>query len=164
MPIVQKNQQEKVTVSVYNQTLRLIVLCHFYFVQMWKVTKAFKVSIKWENGVLPKIQVNRKTYFCIHFSSFSLCNTTTLPFHYFFWHERYRLLCVCVECIFFSLSSLDKRQTRKKKQNSLMARYVNLSEHKIRANLKRHNHVSARISLCYKKMFICLIISLLTTE
>ena len=38
-----------------------------------------------------------------------------------------------------------------------MARYVNLSEHKIRANLKRHNHASARVAsqLCYKKMFVC---------
>lgn len=57
-----KQQQEEVTVSVCNQALRLIVLYHFYFVQMWKVTKAFKVSIKWENGVLPKIQVNRQLF------------------------------------------------------------------------------------------------------
>lgn len=118
MPIVQKNQQEKVTVSAGNQTLRLIVLCHFYFVQMWKVTKAFKVSIKWENGVLPKIQVNRKTYFCIHFSSFSLCNTTTLPFHYFLWHGRYRLLpklniCVCVVSIFFPIKFGQKTNKEK---------------------------------------------------
>jgi len=27
---------------------------------MWKVAKAFKVSIKWENGSRPTIQVNRK--------------------------------------------------------------------------------------------------------
>jgi len=53
---------------------------------MWKVAKAFKVSIKWENGSRPTIQVNRKpslhTFLLSLSQSQSLlikfkCNTTT---------------------------------------------------------------------------------------
>ena len=62
----QETNQQKIVLGgkeiFLTETLRVVLFefnLIFCSVQMWKVTKAFKVNITWEKGSRPSIQVNR---------------------------------------------------------------------------------------------------------